>query len=93
MAFKANGLSGEILVGGRRAVRLGKWELNGLGGGFTCEATVLEEDNYLIQMPSVRVLRLVVGQKLWIWRGVTIGGGGGQITITGSGRMKVEDRA
>lgn len=93
MAYNAKGPSGEVKIGGRTAVKLGKWELNSIGGGFTCEATVIEEDNYLIQMPPPRVLRLNIGTKTWTWRNVTLSSAGGQVTITGSGRMKIEDRA
>lgn len=92
MAFNAKGLSGEVLIGGRKAVKLGRWELNSVGGGFICEAAATETDDYLMQMPSPRVLRLSVGSKIWIWRNVTVGGAGDQLTISGSGRMKIEDR-
>lgn len=92
MAYTANGLSGEVKVGGRTAVKLGKWELKSEGNGFVCEAAALDTDGYLMQMSSTRVLRLFVGKKTWTWRNVTVGGGGDHITISGSGRFKLEDR-
>lgn len=93
MAFSARGVSGEIQVGGRTAVRLGRWEMKSIGGGgFLIEATATQTDDYLIQVPSPRTLKLDSGNKVWQWRSVNVTVRGKDATITGSGKMTVIDR-
>jgi hypothetical protein len=91
--ISVNGLSGEILVGGRKAANLGRWSLSGDKGSFICEAAALDADDYLLSLPSARVLRLHVGTRRWTFRGVEVGGDGPQLTISGTGTPRIEERA
>lgn len=93
MAISANGLSGEITIGGRKAASLGRWSLDGqMGNVLLVDAAVLQTDEYLIGLPTPPVLRLHVGERTWVWRGVSVGGAGDRLTISCSGAPTIVDR-
>jgi hypothetical protein len=82
----------QVTIAGRTAARLGRWELKTVGSSFIVEAAVTESDDYLLSMPSKRGLRLNVGKNVYVWKNVEVGGGGDQLTISGSGKMTLVPR-
>jgi|TARA_R110000787_G_scaffold162900_2_gene276244 hypothetical protein len=81
--MKIAGTGGAVRVGYQRAATIGKWSLTASGyqpqSSYALEAVVVSRDEYWF-LESPHDLSLVMGNRQWIWKDVTVTG---DDTITG----------
>lgn len=85
------GTAGRLGVGGRQAAVLVGWKLVRDGGQARIEGTITVTNGFLLEHSSVFDLRLVLNQKIWLWRRIPIERVENEIVVTTSDSPEVQN--
>ncbi len=77
MLSRVSGVSGEIRAGYQRAAELGKWEMD---VHRVIRADIVSASNFWLAQKPLDI-RLRVGRRWWIWRGVDVSNKGSSVRV------------